>query len=369
MRDYEETSYRAVQNLLINCAQGEPGQSLLIVHEASDEGYYDPQLPGLIGRKATNIGCSVNFCCIPFDENVKDPSPYLNNRIANFDHTLFLARLGDQIRFRPNIGAGNRIISYILDRDMLVSDFGIVDYNGFEALKKVINTAIAKADNIRVTCPAGTDFQGFISNPEQEVVDVTVKRFPMSVFTPAPTLNFEGRIAQLGFLTGTGSQYYKPYACEISETLYVEFEGNKISGFKGSKGDIAAAEKHYEFVAKKYGIDPYFMHSWHAGIHPGCNFPFAASESFERWSGGAFGNPRLLHFHSCGKYPPGEISLNMADPSIALDDVAIWENGVLYPERVLGGREVFDQFPSLKAAFQSPARQIGLGKDGRLSFS
>ena len=59
----------------------------------------------------------------------------------------------------------------------------------------------------------------------------------------------------------------------------------------------------------------------------------------------------------------------MADPSIALDDVAIWENGVLYPERVLGGREVFDQFPSLKAAFQSPARQIGLGKDGRLSFS
>ena len=106
----------------------------------------------------------------------------------------------------------------------------------------------------------------------------------------------------------------------------IEFSGNKITGFQGDAADVTAAKNHYRFVANKYGIDPFYIHSWHAGIHPSCSFNEPASRSFERWSGAAFGNPRLLHFHSCGKYPPGEISLNIVDPTISVDGEIIWDN-------------------------------------------
>ncbi len=68
---------------------------------------------------------------------------------------------------------------------------------------------------------------------------------------------------------------------------------------------MARAEAQYAHVAGLYGIDGGIVHSWHAGIHPGCAFAGSAHDSYERWSGSAFGNPRLLHFHTCGAYAPG----------------------------------------------------------------
>ena len=68
-----------------------------------------------------------------------------------------------------------------------------------------------------------------------------MKRFPMSIFSPLPAVNFDGCIAQNGFLVGTGSQYYEPYACEFKKTLFVEFSGNKITDFRGDAADITTA--------------------------------------------------------------------------------------------------------------------------------
>ena len=107
-----------------------------------------------------------------------------------------------------------------------------------------------------------------------------MKRFPMSIFSPLPAVNFDGCIAQNGFLVGTGSQYYEPYACEFKKTLFVEFSGNKITDFRGDAADITTAKNHYNFVAEKYGINPNYVHSWHAGMHPSCSFKFPASKSF-----------------------------------------------------------------------------------------
>ena len=169
----------------------------------------------------------------------------------------------------------------------------------------MVNMAVFQGSEIRVTCPAGTDFGGAIATMPMSVLDTTLKRFPVSVFAPIPGEGFSGRIAQNGFLTGTGSQYYTPWSCELKETVFVNFENTRITGFEGSVDDVAAAKAHYEFVCNKYGIDTYYLHSWHAGIHPGCEFKKPAGDDFERWSGGAFGNPRILHFHTCGAYPPG----------------------------------------------------------------
>ena len=368
MEQLEEKARAAVENLLFQCAEGEPGDTLLIVHEKIDQNYYDANLHWLISEHAKALGFLVRFFPIEFDPDVKAPTADLIEATSSVDHTLFIARLGDQIRFRTDTQNRNKIISYAIDSDMLASQFGIADYKGFEALKVEINNFMMKADAIHVTCPAGSDFFGYVKDFDKEPSDVTIKRFPMSIFSPLPAVNFSGCIAQNGFLVGTGSQYYSPYACELKKTLFIDFSGNEILDFRGDVEDITTAKEHYNFVAKKYGVNPYYVHSWHAGMHPSCSFKFPASKSFERWSGAAFGNPRLLHFHTCGEDPPGEISLNIVDPTISVDDKKIWDNGRLHPERLPNGKDLIKDYPSLAHAFANPAKEIGLGENGVLSF-
>jgi hypothetical protein len=146
----------------------------------------------------------------------------------------------------------------------------------------------------------------------------------------------------------------------------VQFDGHRITGFSGQ--DAQAAQAHYARVAAMLNLDAGFIHSWHAGIHPGCGYPREAAEDPARWGCGAFGNPRVLHFHSCGAEPPGEISLNVIDPTIALDGVPVWQDGRLHPERVAGGAQVLATYPCLAAAFAAPARSVGLSASGRLSI-
>lgn len=357
-----------VRNLLFDCAEMTAGQSLFIVHEGSDEAYYDPGLLDAVAAAAQKLGIATETCLAPFSANVTDPDAALSARIDAADCTLFLARLGDQIRFRPSSARSTRVISYALDRGMMASSFGAADYQAFKTLKLAIDQQIAQAEDIHVTCPLGTDFRGRLHGQGGDGGDTTLKRFPMSVFKPVDAAGFSGQIAQAGFLVGTGSHYYEPYACPIRETLFIAFKGDRITGFNGDARDVEAATAHYETVADLYGIDAAHVHSWHAGIHPGCAVADPAAASFERWSGSAFGNPRLLHFHTCGAYPPGEISLNVVDPTVKIDGVAVWEAGVLHPERVPGGAALLNAHPSFAAAFKAPRREIGLGPNGRLCY-
>jgi hypothetical protein len=367
--NFEDRLVKGARNLLLNCANCQPGDSVLIVRETDDLGYYDPELGTAIKKVADDIGLCVQTFDVPLCREVKSPPEDLERMMNKADCTLFLARLGDQIRFRPKNSTNIQIISYALDCDMLASPFGTIDYQAFEALKELVNGAVFQASEIHVTCPAGTDFRGTINAQPTTVQDTTLKRFPVSVFAPIPGEGFRGRIAQNGFLTGTGSQYYTPCACELKDTLFVNFEGTRITGFEGSAKDIAAAKTHYEFVGQKYGIDTYYLHSWHAGIHPGCEYKEPAGKHFERWNGGSFGNPRLLHFHTCGAYPPGEISLNILDATVRIDGVAVWENGELYVSRIAGGEALLEAYPDMRAIFEKPATQVGQSQNGRLEYA
>lgn len=367
-QDFQNRLTVGAENLLVNCAGCMPGQRLLVVYETATDGYYDPELARTIGEAGQKLGLWTQTHGVPLNPDVTDPDEILSAKMRSADCTVFVARLGDQIRFRAQEACQSQIISYALDRQMLASPFGTIDYGAFEALKAVINRAVSGARDIHVTCPAGTDFRGAPNLFNAGSGDTTRKRFPVSVFTPIPAEGFRGRIAQTGFITGTGSHYYQPWTCALDRTVFVNFEGTRITGFDGAPADVAAAREHYEFVGRKYGIDTYFVHSWHAGIHPGCEFRSPAGQHFERWSGGAFGNPRLLHFHTCGDYPPGEISLNLLDPTVRIDGVAVWEDGRLYPERLAGGDAVLEAYPEMHAAFMTPATQVGQSTCGHLRY-
>lgn len=369
MTSFEDRVAQGARNLLRNCAGLTAGQSLLVIHETETVGYYDPHLAPAICDVARTLGIRCQTHGVPFEHTVRDPDARLVSEMEAADCTLFLARLGDQIRFRPTGTDALQVISYALDREMLASPFGTVEHAAFEALKALVNNAIARASVIRVTCPAGTSYEGRPSGFGADAPDTTRKRFPVSVFAPIPAQGFSGRIAVKGFLTGTGSQYYEPLTCPIEDTLYISFRDNQITDFDGRPGDVAAARAHYEFVGRTFGIDTYHVHSWHAGIHPGCAHPAPACANFERWGGSAFGNPRLLHFHTCGAYPPGEISLNLLDPTIHLDDIPVWENGRLYPDRLAGGTALLERHPDMQAVFDQPAQAVGQAASGQLSYT
>ena len=360
MPNRQEMIAKGAANLLANCVEMQKHDHLLIVREEPGLGYYDEEIVSAVEHAAYAMGARVTVRQTPFDPQPQELPSELQALMRSVDQTLFLARIGDQLRFCDVAANGRAAVCYALDADMLASPYGTTDYRAFTELKSALNRMLSGAGSTRVTCPAGTDFQGPGPGTMEPLPDVGVRRFPMPVFTPIPAADFSGTVALPGFLVGTGSMYYEPYALEYEGALSVAFEAGRITQFQGDAKAVEAAERHYRLVADKFDLDRDFVHSWHAGIHPGCQVFGSASDNYERWSGAAFGNPRLLHFHTCGAYAPGEISWNIIDPTIMIDGVSVWQDGVLRPELVPGGKEILALHPDIAALFEKPNRDIGL---------
>ena len=355
-----ETLRKAAANLLFDCGGLVEGAQVLILHEPEGLGYYDDALAGRLARAAEALGARVALAEVGFDREAETLPEAVVEQMRGADLTVFLARIGDQLRFQAFPEGTRAVVSYALDSEAFASRFSTASYKGFVALKNVVERALLGADEIVMRCKGGTEVRGSGRSCAEEVADVTIKRFPMLMPCPILAEGFSGRVALSGFLAGTGSRYYDPFGVEFSGPVAALFEQGRLQGFEGAPEDLALANDHYDHVAARFAIDRNFVHSWHAGIHPACAFPGQASDCYMRWSGSAFGNPRLLHFHTCGAYAPGEICWNVVDPTITADGVAIWEDGRLHPGRVPGGAEVLAAHPDIAQIFERPTRQIGL---------
>jgi hypothetical protein len=359
-----EAFRRGVENLLAGCAGLGSGASLLIVGEKPGAGYYGEGLAAAVAAAAAHSGIRAHAVTVPFLASADALPPELEELVVQHDCTLFLARLGDQLRFRALPEGTRAIVSYALDEAAFASAFGTAPHAAFVALKAAFNRLMFSAREIRVTCPLGTDFRGAQQLVDEAPADVTISRFPMCVFAPLDAAGFSGRVAVAHLLVGTGSRYYEPYGIPLPETVFAVFEGNRLAGWEGPAAIVARTEAHYHEVAGRFGLDGGFIHSWHAGIHPGCAFPGSAHDAYERWSGSAFGNPRLLHFHTCGAYAPGEICWNIVDPTITTDGIEIWRAGRIVVDAIPGMREVLDKHPGLHDLFDRPEQRMGLGHHG-----
>ncbi|MCI5111459.1 MAG: hypothetical protein MRY75_12975 [Marivita sp.] len=354
------TAQAGAFNMLTHCAQAQRGEHLLVAYEPAEYGYFDAQVLNAVVRTAREMGLQVKTVNVGFDPDATRLPDALRTQIDKADLVVFLARLGDQLRF-SDMPPGKRIVvSFALDEGLLGSGFGTTSYGAFVALKALITDSLDRAATVRVTCPNGTDVVGAPAMPRDEEGDTTVLRFPMSVFKPVPAHSFSGRVALCGFLTGTGSHYYDDYTLEFEGRVMAYLGHGRVLGFDGSPRDVAAANAHYDRVAAHLGIERNFVHSWHAGIHPGCGYLQEAKANYERWGGAAFGNPRILHFHTCGAYAPGEISWNVLDPTIWIDGVPVWDHGVFHPARLAGGQAILDSYPDAAAIFAHPDTHVGL---------
>lgn len=350
------------RNLLLGCAGARAGESLLILREDPALGYFGEGLAEAVAVAAGELGLRTTLMAVPFSPDVASLDAEQAAAVAAHDHALFLARAGDQLRFRAMPPGSRPVVSYVLDRQMLASPFGRADYAAFLALKACFDTLFGDAHEIRATCPLGTDITGSAPRPAASdgPADVSIKRFPMSVFAPLDAEAFEGRVAVARLLVGTGSRYYEPYGMPLEGTLSARIGGGRLLGWDGEAGEVARTEAHYAHVASLFGIDGGIVHSWHAGIHPGCAFAGSAHDAYGRWTGSAFGNPRLLHFHTCGAYAPGEICWNVMDPTIMVDGAIVFDRGRIVIDAVPGARAILDTSPDVAALFAAPDPRTGL---------
>ncbi len=350
------------RNLLVNCAEVRTGDRLLIAYEPESFGYFDPDIREDIANSAREMGLHVTLVDVGYEPTRTDLPDSVASQLAEVDVILFLSRLGDQLRFSDLPSGPRFVVCFALNSHLLNSPFGTADYRAFVRAKTAVDQRVLAAREIVLTCPAGTLVTGQVPQGVTEAQDTSSLRFPMSVFSPVAADAFSGRVSLGGFLTGTGSQYYDDYTIEFDGPVFAMLEAGRLTGFDGSSADVGKANAHYDRVAAQFGLDRNFVHSWHAGIHPGCGFPWDMRQSYERWGGAAFGNPRVMHFHTCGAYAPGEISWNVFDPTIEVDGLKLWETGQFHLERLPEGQEILETYPCAADVFSNPDRNVGLNE-------
>ena len=347
------------RNLLLNCAGLKAGDEILILHEDPKLAWYDRDAPLAVAAEARNLGVSVNLLEVGAPDNDRDPR--VAEAVAAHNCSIFFARIGDQDRFADPAPGKTNVMCYARDAAMLASTYGRTDHRALLALKTAVNDVLLTAGRIDISCPLGTGICGSLSERERASrEDVSVRRFPLGVPQPLSASGFSGRVALARYLTPTGSRVYDPSFLALEKPVFAEVTSGRIEEFTGDPEITARIREHYKMVAEMFGIDGDAVHSWHAGIHPGCAYTAEAAVNPDRWSNTVFTNPRFLHFHTCGSYPPGEICWMVQDPTIAIDGTKLWDKGRLHPEAFAQLRRCLEQWPELESLFAEPSELIGL---------
>lgn len=350
---------RATDNLLLNCAGLQPGNSLLLVHEKPALGWYDDGLVETLSAAARLKGIETCALEVGAPQNQRDDR--LLAAMQEYDCSLFLSRIGDQDRFEAPPPGKKIVMCYVRSLEMLASSFAGTSYRAMVEMKQALDRLINQAQQIEIRCPLGTHCSLSIEpRASTEDRDVTLQRFPMGVVTPVGANSLSGRVALANYLTPTGSHVYAPASLALTEPAFAIIESGRITEFEGNPTSVDNINHHYRMVAEQFDIDANVVHSWHVGIHPGLSYGQPAAENPDRWSNTVFNHPRILHFHTCGDYAPGEICWIVKDPTILLDGKPLWHNGIPQLPEFENTRNCLEKWQELKLLYTHEFGSIGI---------
>ena len=330
----ETTKQKAIsgaRNLLKNCVGLRENETILLVAEEHGLGYFDDLVPLTIAQTAREFGAKVLTLSTPRAAGPEDVPAALSASMLHVDHTIFMNRIGDQMRFRNLPGSGSKTMIYTLDENILASDAAQFSHQFMSEMIGHFNSEMAQRKTWRVTCPAGTDVSGEM--PEAPTGSdalhgsFTVNLFPMCVHRPVPANTMNGKIVLNRFVTGTNTHKYSPEVFQIDSPITSVVENGHVVDLQGEPPAVEAFRAHSKMVAELFGLDETQIHSWHAGLNPGTIYSGAAVDDPVRWNGMIFGSPRHLHFHTCGDYPPGEINWHVIDPTVSFDGEVFIRDG------------------------------------------
>ncbi|MEM9603414.1 MAG: hypothetical protein AAGA11_11165 [Pseudomonadota bacterium] len=350
------------RNLLMGCAGIDlmRGARVLVVREDPALGWYDGYAADAVIAEAEALGLTVD--CLHVGAPDTETLSSVDAHVQAYDVTVFFARLGDLDRFAERPEHTVRVMAYTRDHAMLGSEFGTTPHAAMRELKLAIDRLMLAADDIHVQCGLGTDYRGRLDTVARTAHrDVSVRRFPLGVPQPTLAQHFSGRVAVAHHLVSTGTRIDAWTVQRLPDTVVACIDEGRIQGFDGPASACEMAELHLRRVAELGGLDWQRVHSWHAGIHPGCGSAHARGMDPDRWANTVFCNPRLLHFHSVGESAPGEVSWAVTDPTISLDGRALWCEGRLQVEAFEQTQHVLERWPLLSELWSKPVASVGLG--------
>lgn len=313
-------------NLLDDCLGIGAGERLLLIVEPSSERYFEPGVAALIETLAIQRGVSVSRLTVPLPRTPSDTPQAVFDAIAAADRTVFLSRLGDQLRFSSVAGKAPPIMCYALDMELLSASFGTTPWTLFRRVHDLLLGELRAASRYRLTCPAGTDLVGKVP-VHGGTNDFGVLPFPTLIYPPTPALEMNGVVAFDEYLLSTSINKFDDAVVPLDQPLLARVEDCRIVGFDGAPEAVAAAESLYERVGRLGSGDSRQINSWHAGIYPHTFYAADPADDVARWGDLAFGNPRYAHFHTCGT-TPGNIAGSSFDMTIEFDGVPYWSAGV-----------------------------------------
>ncbi len=313
-------------NLLRNCVGVEPGDRVLIVGEEGKRAFFDLEVCDVVADVARDLGATAKVVVAPPTRGPAEFPTCLAAAMRQAEHTIFFARIGDQVRFSPLPSDGSKTMCYTHDTGYLGDAFARTDYRLFEEVLTRLMREIGTASACRITCPAGTDLSGTVGGTEAVASDFTVKLFPVMIFPPLSCAGLSGRLALGRWLTSTSTTVYDGSLMQLDAPVFARIDKGRITGFEGDGDWAGRIDRHFRAVAGETGVDPYEVHSWHTGIYPKTYYRGEALAEIEKWGDLVFGSPRYTHFHMCGKNP-GDICASVFDATISLDDEAFWEDG------------------------------------------
>lgn len=319
------------RNLLVNCAGVSSGDQVLIVTEPDHLHHYDPAVARCIAEQARTLGARTKLIATEPAGGPEDVPSWLLEEISQASHTIFLNRIGDQLRFAPLPGDGSKTVCYTLDLDYLGSAFAVSPYGVWENVQQQVAARIARATRYSIRCPLGTDLIAESADGVAELstaTDFTVKNFPMMIVPPVSARHLSGKLVLSHTLTSTGIHSYDEDILPLESPVEVTLDNGRITRFDGPPALVARVKAQFERVASLFGGSRDVINSWHAGINPFTWFLPPALTNIDRWSAISFGSPRYAHFHMCGS-PPGDICGQLFDATIAFDDEVIWNHGQL----------------------------------------
>lgn len=348
------------RNLLVDCIGLKAGERLLIVAEPVDAGHYDPALAPYLAGEARALGAEVSIREALPGAGPEDVPADLMRDIHGATHTLFLNRIGDQLRFRALPGEGSKSISYTLDLDYLGSAFATARHSAMEELHRRMVRVVAGSRRYSIRCPRGTDAQmecGDLLARLESAGGFTVGNFPVMIVPPIPAAGLNGRLVFTHVLTSTGIHDYADSVLPLASAVDVFVTRGEIARLDGDPALVARMNAQMKRVDDLFGGEGRRIGSWHAGINPFTFFLRPALADLARWSGVSFGSPRYTHFHFCGE-SPGDICGQIFDATIAFDDTLLWERGRL---ALLDAPEHADLRAALIATGSSPVPDLPLG--------
>lgn len=336
-RRYSEDDVRsAARNMLVDGCDMKAGDEVLILNE---NGITEPAVSDIIEDEARKLGGRVHVMWTDTVKGPEDLPPSVVKAFESPDVTVFNHMIAGVLRLVPFNGRGMKMLNFLQTWDQLGSPFGRVPYKVWLEVLKELGPRLGQARTWRITCPLGSDFSGSIPQPGQsprggKATDAkstgdgfTLRTFPLGVCQVFGSMQASGRLA-VRWLTPSGVHVFEPNGIALPSPVMLEIDNGHITGFEGDAEAVSQLRAYMEKCGSEMGKDPYIVNSWHAGINPRCGVTAGPEQQgLDQWMYMVHANPRIVHLHTIGAAPPGEMSIPVVDPTIEFDGEKVWDKG------------------------------------------